>query len=416
MTLLIRGGRVVDPARKIDRVQDLYIQDGKMVSRCSVDETVDARGLVVVPGLIDMHVHLREPGREDKETIASGSASALAGGFTSVACMANNGHPTDTHVQVGFIKARAAEVGGANIFPIGAVSKQLKGEALAEMGNMVAEGAVAFSDDGFAIMNAGLMRRALEYARMFGKAVIAHCEDTHLSNGAVMNESTTSTELGLPGYPNVAEAVMAARDVLLAELTGGHVHIAHVSTRQTVEVLRVAKRKKLPVTAEVAPHHLTLTDGLLRDYDSRFKMSPPLRVEEDCSALLKALADGTIDAIASDHAPHTSDEKERQFDACPNGVVGLETTAGVVLDLVAARKLTLKRAIEAMTIAPARILGINKGTLSAGSDADLTLLDPGKKWKVDPSRFLSKGKSSPFAGMSLRGRAVQTIVGGRVCS
>ncbi|MDP6957710.1 MAG: dihydroorotase [Planctomycetota bacterium] len=416
MTILIRGGRVFDPARKIDRVGDLYIENGKIVKRCSVEETIDAKGLVVVPGLIDMHVHLREPGREDKETIASGSASALAGGFTSVACMANNGQPTDTHVQVGFIKARAAEVGGANIFPIGAVSKQLKGEELAEMGTMAAEGAVAFSDDGFAIMNAGLMRRALEYSRMFGKAVIAHCEDTNLSHGAIMNEGSVSTELGLPGYPNVAEAAMAARDIMLSELTGGHVHIAHVSTRQTVDVVREAKRKKLRVTAEVAPHHLLLTDESLRGYDSRFKMSPPLRTDEDVLALRKALADGTIDVIASDHAPHTTDEKERQFDACPNGVVGLETTVGVILNLVADRKLTLKRAIEAMTIRPAQILGIKKGTLANGADADITLLDPKKKWKVDPSRFLSKGKSTPFTGMTFQGKAVQTIVGGRVCS
>jgi dihydroorotase len=416
MTLRIQGGRVIDPARKVDRVQDLYIRDGKIVNRCRVEETIDAKGLLVVPGLIDMHVHLREPGREDKETIASGSAAALAGGFTSVACMANNGHPTDTHVQVGFIRARAAEVGGANIFPIGAVSKRLKGEELAEMGSMVAEGAVAFSDDGFPIMNAGLMRRALEYAGMFGKTIIAHCEETSLSNGAVMNESATSTELGLPGYPNAAEAVMAARDVLLAELTGGRLHIAHVSTRQTVEIVREAKRKKLAVTAEVAPHHLVLTDEALRGYDSRFKMSPPLRTEEDTRALLKALADGTIDAVASDHAPHTTDEKERPFDACPNGVVGLETTVGVILDLVAAKKLTLKRAIEAMTVAPARILGIGKGTLAPGADADLTLIDPKKKWKVDPGQFLSRGKNTPFTGMTFQGRAVRTVVGGRVCS
>jgi dihydroorotase len=281
---------------------------------------------------------------------------------------------------------------------------------------MVAEGAVAFSDDGFPIMNAGLMRRALEYAGMFGKTIIAHCEETSLSNGAVMNESATSTELGLPGYPNAAEAAMAARDVLLAELTGGRLHIAHVSTRQTVEIVREAKRKKLAVTAEVAPHHLVLTDEALRGYDSRFKMSPPLRTEEDTRALLKALADGTIDAVASDHAPHTTDEKERPFDACPNGVVGLETTVGVILDLVAAKKLTLKRAIEAMTVAPARILGIGKGTLAPGVDADLTLIDPKKKWKVDPAQFLSRGKNTPFTGMTFQGRAVRTVVGGRVCS
>ncbi len=377
-------------------------------------EVVDAQGLVVVPGLIDMHVHFREPGREDKETIATGAAAAVAGGFTSVAVMANSGRICDDHVGVVYVKVKSAEAGLANVFPIGAVTKGLKGEELAELGKMAEAGAVAFSDDGMPILNSELMRRALEYAKMLGKPILSHCEDATLTKNFVMNEGKVSAEIGLKGFPNAAEAVMAARDCYLAALTGASVHICHVSARETVDVVRQAKKQGIPVTAEAAPHHLLLTDEALRSYESKYKMNPPLRTKEDVDAVLAGVADGTIDAIASDHAPHTMEEKEQELACCPNGVIGLETTLGVVLGL---RKLPFERAIDAMTAAPARILGLKgKGELKAGADADLTLIDPKAAWKVDPSNFRSKGRNTPYDGMPLRGRAARVFVGGRPCT
>ncbi len=383
---------------------------GKLKETAS--ETLDAKGLVLCPGLIDMHVHFREPGREDKETIASGSAAAIEGGFTTVAVMANSGRVCDDAVGVVYVKAKSAEAAGANVLPVGAVTKGLKGEELAELGKMSAAGAVAFSDDGMPITNSELMRRALEYSKMLGRPILAHCEDATLTKGFVMNEGPVSVRLGLRGYPNAAEAAMAARDCYLAALTGGHVHICHVSARETVEVVRAAKAKGVRVTAEAAPHHLLLTDETLADYESKYKMNPPLRAAEDVDAVLKGLADGTIDAIASDHAPHTVEEKEQELACCPNGVIGLETTLGVVLGL---KKLPFKRAIEAMTSAPAGILGLKgKGVLKAGADADLTLIDPKAEWTVDPSRFKSMGRCTPYEGMKLKGRAEHVIVGGRL--
>ncbi|MBI3857860.1 MAG: dihydroorotase [Planctomycetes bacterium] len=379
----------------------------------NADQVVDARGLVVVPGLIDMHVHFREPGREDKETIASGAAAAVAGGFTSVAVMANSGRVCDDAVGVVYVRAKSAEAGGANVYAVGAVTKGLKGEELAELGKMSEAGAVAFSDDGMAITNSELMRRALEYSRMFGKPILAHCEDTTLTRGFVMNEGPVSAKLGLRGYPNAAEAVMAARDCYLAALTGGHVHICHVSAKETVEVVRQAKKQGIRVTAEAAPHHLMLTDATLANYESKYKMNPPLRTQEDVDAVVKGVADGTIDAIASDHAPHTAEEKEQELAACPNGVIGLETTLGVVLSL---KKIPFDRAIDAMTAAPARILGLaGKGALQAGADADVTLIDPKASWTVDPSEFRSMGRCTPYEKMKLTGRAAHVIVGGRLC-
>jgi dihydroorotase len=396
---------------------DVLLDGGKIVKVGKIaekaDRVVDAKGLVVVPGLIDMHVHFREPGREDKETIATGAAAAVAGGFTSVAVMANSGRVCDDEVGVVYVKTRAKEAGFANVFPVGAVTKGLKGEELAELGKMAAAGAVAFSDDGMPIMNSELMRRALEYAKMFGKAVLSHCEDATLTKGAVMNEGPVAAELGLKGYPNAAEAAMAARDCYLAALTGAHVHICHVSARETVEVVRQAKKNGVRVTAEAAPHHLMLTDETLRKYESKYKMSPPLRTVEDVEAVVAAVADGTIDAIASDHAPHTAEEKEQELAACPNGVIGLETTLGVVLSI---RKIPFERAIDAMTAAPARILGLaGKGVLEAGADADLTLIDPKASWTVVPSAFKSKGRCTPYDGMKLSGRAVHVFVGGKQC-
>ncbi len=395
--VLLDGGKI----RKTGRITE------------KAEETIDAKGLVVVPGLIDMHVHFREPGREDKETIASGSAAAIAGGFTSVAVMANSGRVCDDAVGVVYVKAKSAEANGANVFPVGAVTKGLKGEELAELGKMSEAGAVAFSDDGMPILNSELMRRALEYSKMFGKPILSHCEDATLTRGFVMNEGPVSARLGLRGYPNAAEAIMAARDCALAELTGGHVHLCHVSAKETVDVLREAKRRKVRVTAEAAPHHLSLTDEALAEYESRYKMNPPLRTREDVDAVVRAVADGTIDVIASDHAPHTAEEKEQELAACPNGIVGLETALGVVLSI---RKIPFARAIDAMTAAPARILGLKgKGSLKAGADADLTLIDPKATWTVDPAAFRSKGRCTPWEKTTLTGRAAHVIVGGRVC-
>ena len=396
---------------------DVLLDGGKIKKTGKIAEkdaeVLDAKGLVVVPGLIDMHVHFREPGREDKETIASGSAAALAGGFTSVAVMANSGRVCDDAVGVVYVRAKSAEANGANVYAVGAVTKGLKGEELAELGKMAEAGAVAFSDDGMPILNSELMRRALEYSKMFGKPILSHCEDATLTKGFVMNEGPVSTKLGLRGYPNAAEAIMAARDCALAELTGGQVHICHVSARETVEVIRQAKKRGARVTAEAAPHHLMLTDEALAEYESKYKMNPPLRTREDVEAVVKGIADGTIDAIASDHAPHTAEEKEQELASCPNGVVGLETTLGVVLSI---RKIPFERAIDAMTAAPARILGLKgKGSLKAGADADLTLIDPKARWTVDPGAFKSKGRCTPYEKMTLTGRPAHVIVGGRVC-
>ncbi|HLF92422.1 MAG TPA: dihydroorotase [Planctomycetota bacterium] len=406
--ILIRGGKPFDVLIDGDKIKKV----GKISEKA--DRTIDAKGLVVVPGLIDMHVHFREPGREDKETIATGAAAAVAGGFTSVAVMANSGRVCDDAVGVVYVKTKSAEAGLAHVFPVGAVTKGLRGEELAELGKMSEAGAVAFSDDGMPIMNSELMRRALEYATMFGRPILTHSEDATLTKGFVMNESAVSARLGLRGYPNAAEAAMAARDCYLAALTGGHVHICHLSARETVEVVRRAKKSGIRVTAEAAPHHLMLTDELLANYESKYKMNPPLRSAEDVEAVVQGVADGTIDAIASDHAPHTAEEKEQELAACPNGVVGLETMLGVVLSL---KKIPFDRAIDAMTAAPARILGLKgKGVLEAGADADLTLIDPKAAWTVDPASFKSKGRCTPYDGMKLTGRAAHVIVGGRVCS
>ncbi len=406
--ILVKGGKPFDVLVDGGKIK----KTGKISEKA--DETIDAKGLIVVPGLIDMHVHFREPGREDKETIATGAAAAVAGGFTSVAVMANSGRVCDDAVGVVYVKTKSAEAGLANVFPVGAVTKGLKGEELAELGKMSEAGAVAFSDDGMPIMNAELMRRALEYAKMFGKAILSHSEDATLTRGFVMNEGPVAARLGLRGYPNAAEAAMAARDCYLAALTGGHVHICHVSARETVEVVRQAKKQGIRVTAEAAPHHLMLTDETLARYESMYKMNPPLRTQKDVDAIVEGVADGTIDAIASDHAPHTAEEKEQELAACPNGVVGLETMLGIVLSI---RKIPFERAIDAMTAAPARILGLKgKGVLEAGADADLTLIDPKVAWTVDPSTFKSKGRCTPYGGMKLTGRAAHVIVGGRVCS
>lgn len=416
-SLLIKGGRILDPASKRDETGDLAIVDGRIARtlKGKPTRTITAKGKWVVPGLIDMHVHLREPGREDKETIASGATAAAAGGFTSIAAMANCGEPIDTASRIVFTKARAKDAGGAHVWSIGAVTKGLAGKELAELGSMAEAGAVAFSDDGHPLMDGELMLRALQYATRWNRAIISHCEDATLTRDAVMNEGRVNVALGLRGWPASAEAIMAARDALLARQAGARVHIAHVSARETIDIVRAMKRAGVAITAEATPHHLTCTDELLRGYDSRFKMNPPLRARQDVDALVEALADGTIDVIASDHAPHTPEEKERELAAAPNGVVGLETTLGVLLtDLVATGHVPLMRIVEALTIAPARILNLDRGTLALGAPADVTLIDPEHRWTVTPSEFHSRGRSTPFAGRELRGKAVLTIVDGNV--
>jgi dihydroorotase len=421
MSFLLRGGRVIDPANKVDAVQDVLVANGK-IERLGHDlaaprdaELVDARGKIVCPGFIDMHVHLREPGHEYKETVATGTRAAAAGGFTAVCCMANTNPVNDNGAVTDYIVARAKAEGAVRVYPIGAVTKNLRGEELAELAELADAGCVAFSDDGRCVANAGLYRRALEYTLPFGAPVISHAEDATLSRGAAMNEGVVSTELGLPGQPAAAEDVMVARDILLAELTGAHVHIAHLSTAGAVRLVRDAKARGVRVTAEVTPHHLVLTDDAVRAWDANTKMAPPLRTKRDVEALIEALADGTIDCIATDHAPHALSEKEGEFDRAAFGIVGLETAVGVLLDrLVAPGLLPLAMLVARLSRDPARLLNLPGGTLSVGAPADITILDPGAKTIVDPSRFHSRSRNTPFGGWTLRGGPAMTVVGGAV--
>ncbi len=419
MKLLLKNGRVVDPAAGLDDALDVLVEDGK-VSRIGTRipargaEVLDLSGLVVCPGFIDLHVHLREPGQEWKETVATGTAAAAAGGFTGVACMPNTVPPNDNRSVTEFIVSQANGA-AARVYPIGCVSKGQKGEELAEMGDMVAAGARAFSDDGRPVVSSVLMRRALEYSRIFDVPIIDHCEDPSLVSGGVVHEGETSTRLGLKGWPGVAEDLMIQRDLLLAEYTGGHVHIAHLSTARGAEFVRRAKKATLPVTCEVTPHHLVLTDAAVADFDTNAKMNPPLRAETDRRALLRALADGTVDAIATDHAPHHVDEKTVEFSRAPFGIVGLETAVPICLDkLVRGGVIGLSRLVELLASGPARILRIDRGTLRPGADADVTVLDLERRVVVDPAKFRSKSRNTPFAGWSLRGAAVMTLVGGRI--
>ena len=419
--ILIRGARVVDPSVGRDEVADILLEGGlvrgvgRALGAPDGAAVLDAAGLVAAPGLVDLHVHFREPGREDVETILTGARAAAAGGFTSVCAMPNTDPVTDNQAAVGFIVSQARRAGFARVYPIGAVSLGQKGEQMAEFGELIAAGAVAVSDDGKAVATAHLMRTALEYALTFGIPVIDHCEDVTLSHGGAMHEGVTSTRLGLKGIPRSAEDVIVARDITLAELTGGHVHFAHVSTAGAVRMIREAKARGLLVTAEATPHHLTLTDAACEGYDTNAKMNPPLREPRDLAALRAGLADGTIDCVATDHAPHHYDAKEAEFDNAPFGVVGLETALGLaVTELVEPGILSLPALIERMATRPAQIFHLPAGTLAPGAPADVVVFDPAAEWTVEPARFFSKSRNTPFAGRRLRGLVRWTVVGGRL--
>ncbi len=419
--LLLRGGRVIDPSRGLDAIADVLIEDRRVAAvepGLGVPDgaTVrDVTGLVVVPGLVDVHVHLREPGNEDEETVATGARAAAAGGFTALCAMPNTDPVTDNQAAVGFIVRQSLRAGSARVHPVGAVSVGQGGEQLAEFGEMVGAGAVAVSDDGRPVISSHLMRTALEYARTFGIPVADHCEDPTLAAGGVMHEGLVATRLGLKGIPPAAEEIMVARDCLLAGLTGGHVHLCHLSTRGSVELVRRAKERGLRVTAEATPHHLTLTHRACEGYDTHAKMNPPLREEADVAELRRGLKDGVIDCIASDHAPHAYDEKEAAFDDAPFGVIGLETAFGVAYtELVCGGVLTLPALIARMSTAPARIFGLAGGTLAPGAAADVVVLDVTASWTVESTAFVSKSRNTPFQGRALTGRALATIVNGRV--
>ncbi len=419
--ILLRGGRVLDPSQELDAVADVLLRDGQVLDvghglgTPDGAEVIECAGTVVAPGFIDVHCHLREPGREDVETIATGARAAAAGGFTAVCAMPNTEPVTDNQAAVGFIIRQAARAAAARVYPIGAISVGERGETLAEFGEMVGAGAVAVSDDGRPVTTAHLMRTALEYARTFDIPVIDHCEELTLAAGGSMNEGLVSARLGLKGIPDAAEEIMVARDLLLARLTHGRLHLAHMSTRGSVELIRWAKEQGIVVTAEVTPHHLTLTERACEGYNTYAKMNPPLRTDEDVEALQEALRDGVIDVVATDHAPHHYDAKEREFADAPFGIVGLETAlALVVTELVGSGLLNLPTLVQRMAVAPARLFGLPGGTLRRGAVADVTIFDPDREWTVDPKRFLSKGRNTPWAGRRLRGRAICTIVDGSI--
>lgn len=422
--ILLRGGRIVDPSQKLDEVGDVLVVNGVIEAVGRIGdvrrdgdalETIDCTGRIVSPGFVDVHCHLREPGREEVETIASGARAAAAGGFTAVCAMPNTDPVTDNQAAVGFIISQAKKAGGARVYPIGAISIGEMGETLAEFGEMVGAGAVAVSDDGKPVVSAQLMRTALEYARTFGIPVADHCEEPTLAHGGAMNEGLMSARLGLRGIPAEAEEIMAIRDILLARLTGGHIHLCHMSTKGSVELIRWGKDRGINVTAEVCPHHLSLTEDSVDGYNTNAKMNPPLRTAKDVEALQQAVKDGTIDVIATDHAPHHYDEKEREFANAPNGIIGLETALAVNLTWLVHRGIIdVPMLVERMACAPARLFKLPGGALRRGGVADVTVFDPDVAWTVDPAKFRSKGRNTPYAGMELRGRVDCTLVGGRM--
>jgi dihydroorotase len=419
-TVCISNGRIIDPAHGIDRVADLWLQDGRVLTvgprpGTPADRTIDATGKIVCPGLIDMHVHLREPGREEDETIATGTAAALAGGVTSVACMPNTEPPLDSPTQIAFVRDKAREADNANVWPTACVTRGRRGAEVVDFRALAEAGAVAFTDDGSPVFNGALMRRALEETAKLGKAVLVHAEIPELSNGTIMAEGAVSRALGLRGMPGVAEDAMVYRDVALAELTGGRVHILHVSTAESVDLLRRRRRRGARVSGEACPHHFTLTDECLRGRDTNYKMAPPLRTKADVEAIIEGLKDGTLEVIATDHAPHSAAKKARPFEQAPNGIIGLETLLPMcVKALVEPGHLTWPQLIAKLTINPARVLGIDRGTLAPGAVADVTVIDPAAEWTIDPARFRSKSRNCPFAGWKVRGRAEVVIVAGKV--
>jgi len=415
MDLVVKNGRLVDPVRKVDAVADIVIRSGKIqsIGSATVPEipVFDATGLIVAPGFFDIHVHLREPGTEEAETIATGGSAAVAGGFTAVAAMPNTKPPNDDPSITHYIISEARRSSPARVFPIGAITKEQKGETLAEIGEMFEAGIVGISDDGKPVMDARLFRRALEYAGMFDMPVIQHCEDLHLAKDGVMHEGVYSTRLGLKGIPAAAEETMVSRDLILAEMTGSKYHVAHLSTRRSLERVREAKSRGLRVTAEVTPHHFTLTDSAVADYDTNAKMNPPLRSSDDLAAIVEGISDGTIDAIASDHAPHHVNVKMLEFDRAAFGITGLETAVGLALTKL---PLSITRLIELFSINPQKIMKVVPWGLFEGSDADLTILDLNRTWTFDVNQSRSRSRNSPFYGWPMKGKAVGTIVGGKV--
>lgn len=419
--LVIRNGRVLDPASGIDALGDVYLADGRVAAvGANLDvpsgaEAFDATGMIVAPGFLDIHVHFREPGFEHSETIETGSRAAAAGGFTSVCCMPNTSPVNDSATVTSYIIERAKQKSVVNVFPIGAITKGSQGEELASIGAMVKAGAVAISDDGRPVMNSRVMRRAMELAKGHGIPVIDHCEDLNLSAGGDMHEGETSVRRGLRGIPSAAEDVMVARDILLAEVTGARYHVAHISTQHAVAMVGFAKSRGLKVSCEATPHHFVLADCDTVAYDSNYKMKPPLRGQHDVSAVLNGLVNGTVEVIATDHAPHAGSDKMQEFERCPFGITGLETAIGITLEqLVHPGKITLKKMVELYTTGPARVLGLNRGTLAIGAAGDVTIFDTATPWTYDVNKTQSKSKNSPFHGHTYTGGPVATIVNGRI--
>jgi dihydroorotase len=420
--IIIRNGRVIDPANKRDETADLYIADGKVVgseseikNAKSEIEEIDAKGVIVAPGLIDMHVHLREPGFSHKETIESGARAAAASGFTTIVCMPNTSPVPDNPSTIAWIKDRASAIAPVNVLPTGAISKNLAGEELAPIGSLAQAGIVAITDDGHCIQNHEVMRRAVEYARMVGVPILDHCQDYNLVGNGVVHEGYWSTLLGLPGWPAAGEEAIVMRDILLAELCDHYIHCQHVSTAGSVRLIREARSRGVKISGEVCPHHIALTDEAIQNFDTNYKVNPPLRSQQDVDALLDGIADGTLSILCSDHAPHADFEKEVEFDIAPFGIIGLETELGLFMDLLVHkhRRIDIARLIEMYTVEPARLLKIHAGTLSIGARADMTLIDPELEWIVRLDQFESASCNSPFNGWKLRGRAVRTIVAGK---
>jgi len=418
---IIRNGRVIDPANKQDEIADVVIVDGKIADQSAVRiakseiEEIDAKGVIVAPGLIDMHVHLREPGFSHKETIESGARAAAAGGFTTIVCMPNTSPVPDNPSTIAWIKDRASAIAPVNVLPTGAISKNLAGEELAPIGSLAQAGIVAITDDGHCIQNHEVMRRAVEYARMVGVPILDHCQDYNLVGNGVVHEGYWSTLLGLPGWPAAGEEAIVMRDILLAELCDHYIHCQHVSTAGSVRLIREARSRGVKISGEVCPHHIALTDEAIQNFDTNYKVNPPLRSQQDVDALLDGIADGTLSILCSDHAPHADFEKEVEFDIAPFGIIGLETELGLFMDLLVHkhRRIDIARLIEMYTVEPARLLKIHAGTLSIGARADMTLIDPELEWIVRLDQFESASRNSPFNGWKLRGRAVRTIVAGK---